>query len=190
MNANPLCAYLYEKINEEVGNFEGNYLEIGAFNGAGAASVARNLPNKTIYIIDPFIEDGNTSWISGINPYEKMENIKAEYLHNTDGLNNIQHFENTTEEVLNKLTDKEISDMNISMVLIDGDHHAEFVTIDYEFAMKLIGDKPGFIIFDDMHNQEVVVAYTNFLNKYKDRVVKTKLLANDGAGMYIEISKE
>lgn len=187
MNTNPLCAYLYEKINKEAGNFEGNYLEIGAFNGAGAASVARNLPNKTIYIIDPFIEDGNTSWISHINSYEKMENIKAEYLYNTDGLNNIQHFENTTEEVANKLTDKEISDMNISMVLIDGDHHVEYVTIDYEFAMKVIGNKSGFIVFDDMHILDVVIAYEKFIIKYKDRIVKTDNFHI--SGMYVEISK-
>lgn len=189
MSTNPLCAYLYEKINEAASNFAGNYLEIGAFNGIGAASVAKKFPNKIIYVIDPFIEDGNTQWISGITPYQKMEKIKMDYLHNTNGINNIKHFENTTEEMSNKLSDKEISDMNVSMVLIDGNHHTEFVTIDYDFAMKVIGDKSGFIVFDDMHNPEVVTAFDNFIVKYSDRVSKNERIKTESA-IYIEISKK
>ena len=54
MTTNPLCPNLYERINGSLYFQEGNYLEIGAFNGAGAASVARKYPDKRIYVIDEY----------------------------------------------------------------------------------------------------------------------------------------
>ena len=168
--SNPLGPHLYDKIISMSNNIEGNYLEIGTYNGFGVSTIAKKLTEKKIYVIDPFIEDGNTQHFSNTSLYKKMDSVKTEFLNNTKGLDNIHHFENTTEEVSKTLTPEEILNMNVSMILIDGDHHTDFVTIDYEFAMNLIGEKSGFIIFDDLHVPDVMIAYENFIEKYKNRI--------------------
>jgi hypothetical protein len=167
---NSLGPHLYDKIISMSTEIEGNYLEIGTYNGSGVSTIAKKLLEKKIYVIDPFIEDGNTQRLSNTPLYEKMNSVKNEFLNNTKGLDNIHHFENTTEEVSTTLTPEEILNMNVSMILIDGDHHTDFVTIDYEFAMNLIGEKSGFIIFDDLHVPDVMLAYENFIEKYKNRI--------------------
>jgi hypothetical protein len=60
--------------------------------------------------------------------------------------------------------------VNIGAVLIDGSHHYEDVSIDVELSMKLIGKKPGFIIFDDTDVEGVKMAQNEFLEKYEKQI--------------------
>lgn len=184
---NPLCTYLYDKIIDTIPKFEGNYLEIGVFNGSGISNIATIFSDKLIYAIDPFIEDGNTSWITGISQGQHIQLVKEAYKENTKHNNNITLFETTTEKFSNSISDKYLAQLNISGILIDGDHHTNSVIIDYDFAMKCINNKKGFIIFDDMHNSEVVTAYNIFKEKYKSRIFKED--PYHISGMFVEIKE-
>jgi len=42
--------------------------------------------------------------------------------------------------------------------------------------MRLLGDKPGFICFDDTHVKDVLIAMTEFQNEEKDRISDTIVL--------------
>ena len=55
--------------------------------------------------------------------------------------------------------------MNVAAVYIDGSHHCEDVIVDIKLAMKLIGTKKGFVVFDDLHIPDVKAAViaANFL---------------------------
>ena len=52
--------------------FKNNYLEIGVFDGEIISEIAKKFSSKQCYAIDPFIEDGNTSHISGIEANERL----------------------------------------------------------------------------------------------------------------------
>ena len=53
------------RLDNWLSNSEFNYLEIGCFDGYNLAVLAEKFPNKTIYGIDPFINDGNISKVPG-----------------------------------------------------------------------------------------------------------------------------
>jgi len=148
----------------------GNYFEIGVFNGTGFAQIAQANPNKKCYAVDPFIEDGNTIGNSGQNTGSRLVEQKQNFLHNTKDLNNITLYEMTSAEYAQQLTDQQCKDMNISLVTIDGDHHYPHVTIDFDIAIRLIGDRAGQIIVDDTHVEDVSRAFGEFLEKFKHRI--------------------
>jgi len=58
-----LATKFYNKISHRLSKFDGNFLEIGTFNGMGTSNLAKEFPEKQFYVIDPFIEDGNTGYI-------------------------------------------------------------------------------------------------------------------------------
>ena len=82
---------------------------------------------------------------------------------NISGLDNVVLFETTSEDFSEKLTDQMVADMNIAWVLIDGSHHYEDVVIDVALALRLIGTRPGGIVFDDVNIDGVGRAYREFL---------------------------
>lgn len=163
-----------------------NYLEIGVFNGVGTARLARAFPDMTIYAVDPFIEDGHTIGASQAETGSHMSEQKAAYLKNSADNENQILFEMTSSEFARTLTAEQISEMNIAWVLIDGNHHYEHVTVDYEVAMRLIGPRAGHIVFDDMQISGVSQAYGEFIAKYADRVVREVPIA-DGVARSVEI---
>jgi hypothetical protein len=148
----------------------GNYLEIGVFNGTGFAKIARENSNKKCYAVDPFIEDGHTIANSGKDQGTYLNQQKQNFLENTKDLPNVILHEMTSAQYAAQLTDQQCNDMNISIVTIDGDHHYEHVVIDFEIAIKLIGNKVGQIIVDDTDVLGVSQAYTEFNEKYKHRI--------------------
>jgi len=150
-----------------------NYLEIGVYNGDSIAELARMYPNKTIYAVDPFVEDGFTSHDTGVDRGEYMSQQEANTRQNIAGLDNVVLFKMTSQEFAKMLTDEMIELMNIGHVLVDGSHHYEDVIIDCELSARLFNGKQGVIVFDDANLLGVAQALTEFGEKYKDKIDNT-----------------
>lgn len=165
-----LSAHVYTAAEQFLGKLPGNYLEIGVFNGVGTARLGRGFTSKIIYAIDPFIEDGYTVGASRVEQGQPMPSQRDACHNNIQGLDNIILFEMTSEDFVSILTDEMVTDMNISWVTIDGSHHYNDVVIDYKLAMRLIGDRAGVIVFDDMAHIGVRRAYYEFMAQYAERV--------------------
>jgi hypothetical protein len=174
-----LGQHLYTTLIDNLNQKEYNSLEIGVFNGAGTAVIGRTFPNKTIYAIDPFIEDGNTDWITQVGEGNQLNIQKQNCYDNIKDLPNVILFEETSESFSKRLTKKMITEMNIGWVIIDGDHNYEPVTIDYELAIKIINQKKNSgIIFDDITLPGVKEAIDVFLVKYKDIITSLEYVNN------------
>lgn len=147
----------------------GNYLEIGVFNGDSVAALARAYPDLQVFAVDPFIEDGCTTHTTGVAELEAMPEQRAATLANIRDLSNVYLFEMTSSEFARAITDLLVSDMNIAYVLIDGSHHYSDVRQDVDLAMRVIGSRPGYIVFDDVNLPGVAQAYQDFLQAYAGR---------------------
>lgn len=163
------CQPGYNFFMQQLMHSQHNYLEIGVFNGDSVAGLARAFPSRTIFGIDPFIEDGCTVLHTGVNEKEYMPTQHENTMNNIAGLSNVLLFEIMSTEFYNKLTDKAIEDMDVAWVLIDGSHHYTDVINDVNLAMRLIGDRQGGIVFDDVNLPGVRRAYDEFLTKYTGR---------------------
>ena len=158
------CKPAYELVYSNLNARPFNYLEIGVFDGDSIGGIAKNHPEYKIYGIDPFLEDGYTVDHTRVNANEHMPVQQANTYKNIQGLTNVVLFETTSKDFADTLTDKMVNDMNVGWVLIDGSHHYEDVIIDINLAIRLIGHKPGVIIFDDVNIEGVNKAYLEFLN--------------------------
>lgn len=167
-----LSGAVYDYVYTELSKTDGNYFEIGVFNGSGFARVAKENPDKYCYAVDPFIEDGHTVLSSDKKTGEQLTQQKHNFLENTKDLTNITLFEMTSSVYTKQLTDQQCNEMNITMVTIDGDHHYEHVVIDFEIALRLIGNKEGQIIVDDTDVSDVRRALNEFSEKYTYRITK------------------
>ena len=164
--------HLYDYVRGNLKNHSGNYLEIGVFNGDGFASVASTFPDKICYALDPFIEDGHTSNTTSVATGGHLVLQKENFLNATKQLSNVNHFETTSVNFLNSLSEQQIVDMDVSCVLIDGSHHYVDVVNDYQLSMRLLSkNKTGIILFDDLHVPDVKRAYDEFHNEYKKYIV-------------------
>jgi len=167
-----MCAPGNQFFTQVLSNSPYNYLEIGVFNGDGLSTLAKFHSNKIIFGIDPFIEDGCTTGHSLVKENEFMSTQKENTHKNIEGLHNVVLFETTSAEFANMLTEEMIAEMNIGWVLIDGSHHYKDVIIDCDLAMRLIGDRPGGVVFDDLNLPGPKQAYDEFLEKYHGRYGK------------------
>ena len=166
-----LSGQVYDYVCIELPKMDGNYFEIGVFNGAGFARVAKENLKKKCYAVDPFIEDGHTNASSGIDTGSYMNQQKENFLENTKDFDNITLFEMTSTEFANQLTDQLVNDMNISMVTIDGDHHYEHVIKDFDIAVQLL-KQGGHIVVDDTNIAGVSQAFNEFKEKFSSRISK------------------
>ena len=179
-----LCFISFGYFQEHLKHSPYNYLEIG--NGDGPCKLAQQFPDKTIYTIDPFIEDGYTTIISGIQRNEKLSRQRESFLSYKASLTNIVHFEMTSFDFLQTIKgrQKEIDEMNIGNVLIDGSHHYEDVLIDIELVTLLTGKHRAHIIFDDIALPSVVKALEYFRANYT--TIKKETLLYDGNFLLVE----
>ena len=141
---------------------DGNYLEIGVFNGTSIASLGESFPNKKIYGIDPFIEDGNTSHITSKGVGEILINQKENTLNQIKDKSNVVLFETTSKRFVETLNSEKIREMNISAVFIDGAHQYEHVKNDAELALSLIGNKSGIVVFNNPEIPDVFSVINEF----------------------------
>lgn len=168
-----MCYPGYELFTMALHRDSRNYLEIGVFEGDGLAHLALAAPHKSVFGVDPFIEDGFTSHASGDSQTEHMSQVEQTATANTKDLANAVLFKMTGQEFADMLTDEMINLMDIGHVLIDGSHHYEDVQVDYELAIKLLNGKPGIIVFDDAQLEGVKRAHDEFVNKYSAQIDNT-----------------
>jgi hypothetical protein len=164
-----LCSAFHSPITNFLSSHEGAYLEIGIFYGHFLAQVANQFPDKTIYAIDPFIDDGNTTWITGEERYQSIPKVREIALHNISQVNNIELFETKTEEFINNPLAKDIL-KNVSCVLIDGSHHYDEIKHDLELVMQIENDYDKMVAFDDVKVDDVIRSIDDFTNNIKDRI--------------------
>jgi hypothetical protein len=178
-----LCQTVYRFLLENLQNFPGNHLDIGVFDGDGIAELASAYPNKIIYGVDPFIEDGHTVGLTGVNKGEDMisqeEKTKNRLLAYQNAFLNVM----TSKEFLELITHEQIEIMNINSVFIDGSHWYDDVLIDMQLAVKLIGKNKGIITFDDLNKDEVMKAYDEICITYKDLITNIHIIYEDSNGL-------
>ena len=182
-----LCSVGFGFLKTEIRKFQGNYLEIGIFDGDLISSLARENADKMFYGIDPFIEDGYTEKLTNVLKGNTITSQKDTALSKLSKCKNLAYFIETSEDFSKHLTDEECDKFNISCVLIDGSHWYKDVVIDYDIAVRLIKDKKGFIVFDDVNVPEVEQAWNTFLEKYKSIITKTSVIltVNNKSGITV-----
>jgi len=178
----------FDFVKAELKNFQGNYLEIGVFNGDSLKQLAEQYTDKLLIGIDPFIEDGNTGHTSNVSRGQHMPVQKQNTLNNLAGLDNVYLYEMTSEEFYERLTDDVNEQLNICGVLIDGSHWYDDVKIDVKLALKVIGNKPGFIIFDDLHMEEVRRPYLEFCEEHKNIIRSQTVLIDNNTVIGVVIN--
>lgn len=167
---NILSSSVYSYVQGHLSEVSGNYFEIGVFNGTGLADVARGFPLIKCYAVDPFIEDGHTVASSGMGVGESMPQQLKNCLKNIRDLDNVILHQTTSKEFFKNLTKQQISEMNIAMAVIDGDHHYAHVVNDLDLCLALLDDRAGQIVVDDTDVEDVRLAYTEFIEKHRDRI--------------------
>lgn len=145
--------------------FNGNYLEIGILEGDSVVDIAEKFPNKTIFAVDPFIEDGNTNHYTGVETNKTLTSIRNKAVEKINKHKNIMLFEQSSVDFAKQLTAEDIDKYNINIVFIDGNHHYDYVLNDLELARKLLNNKNGVIIIDDTQVNDVSHAITTFNNR-------------------------
>lgn len=162
-------------------NIPTNYLEIGVYNGESIKELAALFPDKTIVGIDPFIEDGCTSHDSGVGRGESLVAQRQSTFVDIKNYKNIKFFNTTSEQFYADLTADLIGELNIGAVYIDGSHWYKDVVIDYNLALKLLGDKGGAVCFDDLHVDDVLKACNEFISVCGDRILDRINLTNSNS---------
>ena len=173
-----LSSHVYEPISNYLKDSKNNYLEIGVFNGIGLAKIAADHPDTMCEAVDPFIEDGHTTSASQIRTGKKMSAQHNSTLEAIDKLENVNLNVMTSHDYFANLTKEKITSLNIGTVLIDGNHHYDFVVNDYKLAMAVIGNKAGLIVFDDMSVPGVKKAFDEFCIEHQDRIRDQLSIAN------------
>ena len=179
-----LCTTVYRFLLENLQNFPGNHLDIGVFDGDGMAELASAYPDKTIFGIDPFIEDGNTVQLTSVEKGDSMVTQEQRTNHRLSAFENAFLNIMTSKEFLDLLTQENIDIMNINSVFIDGSYWYEDVLIDAELAFKLIGKNKGIITFDDLTTPDVKKAYDEICITYKDLITDTVIVYEDNGVVY------
>ena len=164
---NHVCDYFQNNMPDDA-----NYLEIGIYYGVSIANLADRYPDRKIYAVDPFIEDGNTTHDSGVDQHGPLTSQRAHAFGLAVTRPNITIFPVTSLEFSQNLTPEEIKDLRIGAVFIDGNHHYEHVVIDYRLALALLEDRAGVIAFDDTGMTDVAQAMREFELACGDRIVE------------------
>jgi len=165
-----LASSVYNFFKEKLKETDHNYFEIGVYFGDGVYELAKNFPDKKIYCVDPFIEDGYTVADSKIEKGQSLNPQRENALKLFGECSNITLYETTSQQFLKNLTKQQINEFNVSYVFIDGDHSYDGASNDYVLAMKLIANKKGVIVFDDTDLPGVGQAIQVFKRSYKDRI--------------------
>jgi len=158
----------YQPLLEQIPLFQGNYLEIGVYEGDMLRSFAERWPDKMFYGIDPFISDKDTIGHTGVPIGERLERQRAESLSKFN-LPNIKFFEQTSRSFMEEKSQDELDAMNVSVVYVDGNHSYDNTLTDLFLSGKLIKD--GLIYIDDFDLPEVLQAAHDFMELNWGRII-------------------
>lgn len=181
--------HIYQFFREHLRDYTGNYLEIGVFNGDSIRNLAQAYPNKTIFGIDPFVEDGNTSHTTHVGRGEAMPAQKENALGNIQGIDNITLFMETSQAFARRVTQEQIVAMSVDCVFVDGCHDYEVAPGDLELARRLI-QRRGIIAVDDTNLPGPARALAEFLTAQGARVRDLSKQFPMPNGIILEYSNE
>lgn len=161
-----LASSAFKFFYEYLDYVDGNYLEIGVFEGFMLRELSEMYPDKIFYGIDPFIEDGNTSGHNGVPAGEFMHD-QCNMAHlNVDERENIQLFQETSRSWAASKTDEELERMHVTAMFVDGNHSYEDALHDLFLAKRLLHNG-GFVYVDDAGLPTVKKALDEFGHKTK-----------------------
>lgn len=179
-----LSQHIYQALLKYGNARPGHILEIGAFEGAGTRILAANFPDRRIYTVDPFVEDGHTQASTQRVTGQRLENQRAAFVANTENFTNVKLFECTSADFAALPIDLE--SLNIGIIIIDGSHHYKDVRTDTQIALRCLGARSGVIIFDDLAIEDVRRAIADFLAESADRIAQVRDIEN--VALYVEIN--
>lgn len=183
-NQKVLSGHVYDLVGKALNNNPHNYLEIGVFNGVGFAAIAQHFVDKKCYAVDPFIEDGHTVDSSEVPTGNEMPSQRESALAYIAECSNTSIEIVTSHQFREELTAEKIEHLDVGVVLIDGNHYYDYVVNDYELALMLIGNKEGYIIFDDTDKDDVNRAFNEFYYATEDRIIET---GAHGSGILVKL---
>ncbi len=160
----------YEALLEEIPKYMGNYLEVGVYEGDALREFATRWPEKMFYGIDPFISDCDTIGHHGVPVGQTLEEQRRKAYSNFRDVQNISFIEQSSSWFLADRTQKELDDMNVSVVYVDGSHTYDDTLIDLVLSGKLI--KQGLIYVDDCQLPDVALAMHYYMGLNQDRIVE------------------
>jgi hypothetical protein len=128
------------------------YLEIGAYQGANVCSLVKTYAthkDSEIHCVDPWFD------YDGYNEYKtKQQTNYSKFLRNISKLDPEDIQKIHIHRDLSKNVLPTFKDDMFDMIYIDGNHHRTYVLEDAIHAFRKL--KPGgWMIFDDMHHEEV-----------------------------------
>jgi hypothetical protein len=160
LNSNKMLSQrYYAKASINFPKMNGNYLEIGTFNGIGAANMALENPDRIIYVVDPFIEDGYTG-------YKKGSFLATQ---RTNAMKNLKQYSNVVLFEMTSIYFKQnmlLEIENIDMMFIDGSHNYDDIYNDLELA-SIILNVDGELYVDDYDIPDVKKACLKFFEMEK-----------------------
>ncbi len=159
----------YEVLLEEISKWDGNYLEIGIWEGEMLKDFALRWPEKMFYGIDPFLSDEHTTGHCSVPIGERIEHNAQCAYENFKDVPNIKFFEQTSES-FSQCTDETLEAMNLSVVYIDGSHTYHDTLVDLDLARRAM--KHGLIYIDDHTLQTVLQATNHFVSVNRYRIEK------------------
>ncbi len=163
----------------------GNYLEIGSFNGRLVAALASQSPTKMFYCVDPFVEDGHTTHVTGVAGGGAISQVEAHFFENTDSLPNVILFKETSKEFYVRNCGS-LKRFKVDTVMVDGNHRFDHVISDlYLAADLLVGAADGYIYVDDYKKDDVKQAVSIFLHKFKDSITVTDMVKDSGVVLHL-----
>lgn len=163
------CRVAFDLFCQVLPKLPGNYLEIGVLNGDSVRELALRFPSKIIYAIDPFIDDGNTSWFTHVPEGKPLVEAKANALKNMAGIGNIKFFEQTSRDWSKDKSVADLYEMQLSAVLVDGSHHYPDTSHDLDLSLRCL-DRGGLIFADDLHLDDVRRAIEEFCLSQSHRI--------------------
>jgi Methyltransferase domain len=167
------CWHGYEFVLAELAHTDASFLEIGVLDGDLFSGVARAFPNRCAYGIDPFVNPGDITKETGVPPGATLTSQRASTYNNISALPNAILYETTSLAFSQQLTDSQVHEMNIGIVLIDGSPNYDDVLNDLVMSVRLIGTKSGVIILDDVGVESIARAKDTFIGMYADKITDT-----------------
>ena len=164
-----LCRDAFAYFLNHLKEYPGNYLEIGVYEGFALRELSKAYPEKMFYGVDPFIEDGHTTGHNGVPKGERMPLQQEQTIKNIRGMQNVHLFQTTSREWGCNLASAAIERMNISCVLVDGDHSYSEASNDLWIALRCLTNG-GVIWVDDQGLPEVAQAVKEFTSEHNDRI--------------------
>lgn len=131
-------------------------IEIGALVGGATTVFAKNF--KRVFVIDPW--DGRQ---------QGNDNVYSKWLTATESYSNIQHCRTGSETDIARNFIKNISDLNLGFVFIDGLHTEAGVMNDFELVLPYC-NKNTIILLDDMDYHPVLSGSVAVLQKYRSKI--------------------